>query len=239
MPTVRPEIFETTVSVAPVSPPSTAQAGDLLLAFLSAEATIFDFTLTGGTPEWEPLTSKTTVSSNGSSTLGVISSGVWWKPAGNGETNWTLDGGGTLPDYMAMAVVAITDALLEAPLFTVSGDQASTTTTLTAVNSPAGPIPAIGDLELRWVGGDNYSTSVMRQWTEPSLTSEVADLSASYVAMQLTRQNITGASSVARAHNVSGGVYAAHGFTLRIRQAAVSRRSFLSPAAAVHRSASW
>ncbi|WP_433444566.1 hypothetical protein [Nonomuraea sp. CA-141351] len=240
MPTVRPSIFQAISATTTVTPPGGYQAGDLLLAFLSYESLSWTATLTGGTPEWEPLTSKVTSSGTGSSTLGVLASGIWWKPATAGETSWTLGGGPEVDGaYMAMAVVTVADALLEAPQFAVSADQTSTVsgTMLTSITSPAGPTPALGDMELRWVGGDNYPTSASRAWTAPGVTTEVADLSADYVAAQLTRQNT--ASTAARAHTVSPGVYAAHGFTLRIRPAAVATATVLSPVAAVHRAAHW
>jgi hypothetical protein len=240
MPTVRPQIFETNDATTTITPPPTAQAGDLLLAFLSYESTLFGATLTGGTPEWELLTSKVTTITNAGTTQGAVSSGIWWKPAGTGETSWTLTEEGAAPsNYMAAAVVAVTDARLDAPLFTASGDQTNATTPFTAVTSPAQLVTAAGDLELRWVGADNYNTSALRAWTEPSPTTEVADLSSTFVAAQLTRQALTTTSTPARTHTLtSGSVYAAHGFTVRIRPPVVAR-SVLVPTGAAHRAASW
>ncbi|MEV0149695.1 MULTISPECIES: hypothetical protein [unclassified Nonomuraea] len=235
MPTVRPQIFQATGTTSTVTPPDGAQAGDLLLAFLSTEDAAFGATLTGGTPEWALLTTKLTSNVSGTNTLGRVSSGIWWKPTSTGETSWALAGAS---QYMGMAVIAITDAMLEPPAFTVSADQASATAFMT-VTSPAGPIPAIGDLELRWVGADNYNTSATGSWEEPALTAEVAELRSSYVTAQLTRQNLTSASSPSRSHTVSSGVLAAHGFTLRIRSAGTPRSSVLTPTAAAHRAASW
>lgn len=240
MPTVRPQIFQTGPATT-ITPPEGSQAGDLLLAFLSYESVSWAATLTGGTPEWEPLVSKATTSA-GTSTLGTLASGIWWKPASNGETSWALaTGGGVEGTYMVMAVIAVTGALLQAPLYTVSGDQTSTTSgsPITTVSSPAGPAPALGDLELRWVGGDNFPTSAMRTWTASSPTVEVADISASYVAAQLTRQDPPAGSSASRTHTVSDGIYAGHGFTLRIRPPAVTAASVLAPTGAARRAASW
>ncbi|MGW6499341.1 hypothetical protein [Nonomuraea angiospora] len=241
MPAVRQSIFQTSSPTTTVTPPGGTQTGDLLVAFLSYESQSWASTLTGGTPEWQLLTSKVTTSI-ATSALGAIASGIWWKPATGGETSWVLGGsGGIEGSYMAMAVIAITDAPLQAPLYTESADQTSSVSgnLLTSVSSPAGPIPAVGDVELRWVGADNFPTAATRLWSEPASMIEVVDLSAQYVTAQLTQQTLTSASSPARAHTVSPGIYAAHGFTLRIRGPVASTRSVVSPASATHRAASW
>ncbi|MEV3981758.1 hypothetical protein [Nonomuraea sp. NPDC049758] len=235
MPSVRPEITTLTGAVTSIPTPSTAAPADLLLAFVANESSTFGISLTGGTPEWQPLMSKATVNGSGESTKGVISSGVWWKPAVPGETAWTL---AAPTEYLAVAVIAVTDAQLDAPLFTASPDQTSATL-LTTVTSPAGPSPGIGDLELRWVAGDDYTSTSERSWTAPGSTTEVCDLTDRYVTAQLTRQTLTSATSAVRNHTVgAAGLYAAHGFTLRI-PAPGSGRAVPMTSAAVHRAATW
>ncbi|MER6505885.1 hypothetical protein ABT158_03690 [Nonomuraea sp. NPDC001636] len=234
MPSVRPETTQLTGAVTSIPKPSTAAPTDLLLAFVTNESSTFGVTLTGGTPEWQPLASKSTVNGSGESTKGIISSGIWWKPAGVGETSWTLE---APSQYLAVAVIAVTDAQVDAPLFTVSADQTASTV-FTTVTSPAGPPPGIGDLELRWVAGDDYTSTSERSWTAPGSTTEVCDLTDRYVAAQLTRQSLTSATTSARSHTVgAAGLFAAHGFTLRIPAPGSGRVVPMS--AAVHRAATW
>ncbi|MEU4511767.1 hypothetical protein AB0G05_19925 [Nonomuraea wenchangensis] len=243
MPNIRPAVFQSPDAIEVLLSPSTSQPGDLLLAFVSYESGTFDAELTGGTPEWQLLTSKFTTAGGVSDIKGLLATGIWWKPAAAADSSWALDLGEIDGTYMVSAVVAVTDALLTAPQFTVSADQTASTNQLTTVTSPAGPSPAIGDLELRWVAGDNYPTSQnLREWNAPAQTSEVVDLNGSYVTGTLTSQTLTAASSPSRNHTLSnGGVFAAHGFTLRIRSAAVLApgAAVLAPAAAAQRAASW
>ncbi|MFG2076964.1 hypothetical protein [Nonomuraea maritima] len=218
------------------------QPGDLLLAFFAYEAPIdgFDAQLTGGSPAWQLLTSRFTTAGEEFGFDGLVASGIWWKQASD-DDEWTVASEDN-DFFSVMSVIAITDALLEAPEYRVSADQTSTSTSLRSISSPAGPPPAIGDLELRWVAGDNYNEEANRSWSGPSGASEVADLSDGYLTAQLTQQAITDPVSSSRTHTVSAGVYAAHGFTLRIRPAPVpvlARPVQLSGAAAVHRATSW
>jgi hypothetical protein len=234
MPAVR-SVYQSSVVNTAASPPTGMQAGDLLLAFESCESNFWDVTLTGGTPEWELLASKATTVGG---SLGLVASGVWWKAASAADADWVIGRVG-VPDmygYTAVAVAAVTGAALQAPLITASADQTATTA-FTTVTSPAGPPPAVGDLELRWVAGDDYSTSGARSWSSPGSTVELADISASYVAAQLTSQTLTTGSSPSRNHIVTPGLLAAHGFTVRIQ--AAGSATVLIPRSAAHRAATW
>ncbi|MEV4806776.1 hypothetical protein AB0K18_42850 [Nonomuraea sp. NPDC049421] len=240
MPTVRPETYQTANPPNAIPRPSTAVSGDLLLAFVAYEYPEFDAALTGGTPEWVPLASKSTVSPTAD---GVLTSGFWWKPAGTtADTGWRLDFDSG-PTFMVMTIIAVTGTLLEAPPYTVSADQGGTGSPITTVTSPAGPSPNAEDLELRWVAGDNYLTEATRAWSSPAGTSEIADLDAGYLTGQLTAETLTGPSTSERTHTITGGgVYSAHGFTLRIpglAPPAATAPVVLTPTAAAHRATSW
>ncbi|MEU5863514.1 hypothetical protein ABZ815_20255 [Nonomuraea sp. NPDC047529] len=236
MPTVRTPILQITEGAEGViPPPSGVQPDDLLLAFLAFEANIWDATLTGGSPEWQPLTSAVT---DNTTTYGILATGIWWKPASAADTTWQIGRtSGNPPGIMAMAVAAISAAPLQAPAVTDSGEQKATSD-LTTITSPAGPAAAVGDLELRWVAGDHYVTSAVRSWTPPGSVTELADISSNYITAELTAQTLTTASSPSRNHSVSPGVLAARGMTVRVRAVSSPGRPLtLQPA--VHRAATW
>jgi hypothetical protein len=236
--TVRPNLFTSAGATGSATSPAGTQAGDLLLAFLSYERPAATATLSGG---WQSLTTKVT---DFTATYGYLASHIWWKTAASGSETWALSDfdGEPMTGFLVMAVAAVTGARTDSPLFTVSGNQGGQATLITSVTSPAGPAsPAIGDVELRWVAGDNYVTGATRTWTVSGGPTEIADLNGgNYATGQLTRQTLTAASTASRTHTITGtGVYAAHGFTLRLRPAIEVPTQVSVPTGAVHRAASW
>jgi len=202
-----------TATTYAVAPPSDVVAGDVLIAFQSADAAVLA-DLTEPTPNpstvpapWELLSSAYTDASNDLATK------IWWRVAGDDEpASYTFTHNASSDGIVTIA--AIKDAGHATPIVAQTLESAPGTSVDTPTTTPT----SNNDFELRWVAMTD-ATGAANTWTAPAALTERSDLqSSTFTTGSLaTRALTSGAATGVHTFTASSAVFdSAHGFTVNV-----------------------
>ena len=211
--------------------PSGVAAGDLLLAFHSAdEGTLAQMGTPSGGATWLSLATRNSGTDYDNKTK------IWWKVAGGSEpANYGFTQNSLATGAIAIVAIIGADTALT-PIVAQSGNDSFSTSAPSPGITPAGA----NDLEFRWVSGNPDFDDVT--WTPPATYTELIDVQAGgnqtgcLAYKQLASDTATGSLNFTASITVGYR----HGFTIAVAAAAapVTRRPVMSTAA-VHRAASF
>ncbi|MEV7013263.1 hypothetical protein [Streptosporangium sp. NPDC051022] len=190
--------------------PTGTAAGDLLLAFQSADlGTLAQIgTPTGGTT-WQLLASRA------SGTDADLKTKIWWKIAGSSEPA-TYGFTWSSISYACIAIAALQGAGTSTPVVAQTGNDVADTTVPTPSGTPTGS----DDLELRWGAASALGLDIPG-WTPPATYTKQVDITAGeYPTVSLATKVLTSSAATGSLNfATSSSVSYRHGFTVDVASA--------------------
>ena len=179
----------TTTSAAPsfaATAPAGVAAGDVVLAFHTADASFLGDLDKPSGANWRLLAEVGTTATGGGTTVGYLATRVWYyRATGGAPASYTFTQGN-----VANGVVSIV-AVQNAGLYTLDAVTTSETPPAASFDTPSSSPLRADDFELRWAAGSDLAGVVGVTWTPPAGLTERADAqSGNYTTATLATRTV-------------------------------------------------
>lgn len=205
----------TTTSAAPsfaATAPAGVAAGDVVLAFHTADASYLGDLDKPTGANWRLLAEVETTATGGGVTVGYLATRVWYyRATGAAPANYTFTQGN-----VANGVVSIV-AVQDAGLYTIKATMTSEVPPGASFDTPSSSPLRADDFELRWAAGSSLAGIVGVTWTPPTGLTERADAQSGNYTTGTLATRATGATTATGVKTFTASSSAmdwAHGVTV-------------------------